>query len=105
MKMCIIKGKVTMYAETLSAMMLQHANANGEIYEPSERGRERAAILVKRGSMRAPFEFEYTAEDARDAGLIGQAKLQEAYSRHAVGPLRVHRESVGVLGCHRRGLR
>lgn len=77
MKMCIIKGKVTMYAETLAGMMLQHANANDEVFEPVERGRERAAIKVQRKSMREPFVFEYTVEDARDAGLLGQPNYKK----------------------------
>jgi hypothetical protein len=81
MKLNIIKGKVTLWAEALMGLMQEHCHRTEDLIWPVERSLERGAIATKRLGHPEPFVFEFTQTMAKTAGLWGKdnwAKYPEA---------------------------
>jgi 5'-3' exonuclease len=73
---CIVKGKPAMYAQLMMALCLRHPDC--EYFRPvfKDCTNERARVICKRKSWPEGDEWTWTIEEARAAGLMGNAGWQ-----------------------------
>lgn len=73
-KIHLVEGRCEMSADSMMAMILERARERGDVVTPVEMTSERAAIKVQRQGLDPdPVVVEFTADDAKAAGLSGRA--------------------------------